>query len=154
MSNTDKNTQRKHYPGDERKLKPGMLVDYFVQQHFAKKRGTHYDFRIGNKETKLFSWASTRHPLKQHENSKIPTARTNLHRHSYGNWEGMIPPGYGHGLVKKDSSGKALITGTSDKTISFSITDGQEPKRYSLIRPGDEYGKNYWMFLRCKNTDS
>lgn len=142
--------KRKEYPGDASKLKPGMLVDYFVQHHLAKRRGPHYDFRIGDKTTNLFSWASTPHPLKQHEGNKIPAARTNLHRHSYGEFEGMIPPGYGHGMVKKDSSGKALITRTTDNTISFSLGEGKYPQRYTLINPGEKYGKGYWMMLRQK----
>lgn len=150
MPDYAKGIKRKDYPGDEKKLKPGMLVDYFVQHHLAKRRGPHYDFRLGNKNTNLFSWASTPHPLKQHEGSRLPIARTNLHRYSYGNWEGMIPPGYGHGLVKQDSKGKALITRTTDKTISFSIGDGKYPQRFTLINPGEKYGKGYWMMLRQK----
>lgn len=148
MADYAKGIKRKEYPGDEKKLKPGMLVDYFVQHHFAKRRGPHFDFRLGDKNTNLFSWATQTHPLKQHEGNRISAARTNLHRHSYGNWEGMIPPGYGHGLVKKDSSGKALITRTTDKTISFSTGDGKYPQRFTLINPGEKYGKGYWMMLR------
>lgn len=148
-----KGIKRKEWPGDEKKLKPGMLVDYFVQHHNAKRRGPHFDFRLGTPETNLFSWASTPHPLKQHEGARIPIARTNLHRFSYGNWEGMIPPGYGHGMVKKDSSGKALITRTTDKTISFSLGEGKYPQRFTLVNPGSKYGKGYWMMLRQKTPE-
>ena len=145
--------KRKDFPEDLSKLKPGMLVDYFVQRHDAKRRGPHFDFRLGDKNTNLFSWASSAHPLKIHEGDKIHMARTNLHRHSYGNFEGMIPPGYGHGMVRKDSSGKALITNTSDKTVSFSLGEGKYPQRYSLVHPGDKYGEKLWMMLRSKGLE-
>ena len=147
------NNPRKEYLGNEKKLRPGMLVDYFVQHHLAKKRGPHYDFRIGTKNTGLFSWAGENHPLKTHEGDKSAITRTNLHSHSYGKWEGMIPPGYGHGEVKLDSSGKALITNVTPKTISFTIPDKDNQQRYTLINPGKGYDKNFWLLLHKKNTD-
>lgn len=149
-----KGIKRKDFPGDESRLRPGMLVDYFIQQHFAKRRGPHYDFRIGDKNTNLFSWATNEHPTKIHEGDRKPAARTNLHQHSYGKWEGMIPKGYGHGLVKSDTIGKALITRNTGKTISFSTANEKYPARYTLVNPGEKYGKGYWMMLRQKMPEA
>lgn len=150
MSDYAKGIKRKDFPGNDAKLKPGMLIDYFIQHHLAKRRGPHYDLRLGTKNTNLFSWATQNHPLKQHEGNRIPAARTNLHRYSYGTFEGHIPPGYGHGDVKLDSKGKAVVTRRTDNTISFSIEDGKYPQRFTLINPGQEYGKNYWILLKQK----
>lgn len=149
-----KGIKRKDFPGDDSKLKPGMLVDYFIQHHNAKRRGPHYDFRIGDKNTNLFSWATETHPTKVHEGDRKAAARTNLHQHSYGKFEGTIPPGYGHGTVTSDTIGKALITRNTGKTISFSTADGKYPARYTLVNPGAKYGKNFWMFLRQKTPDA
>lgn len=128
------------YPGDVSKLKPGMLVDYFVQRHNAKRRGLHYDLRLGTEKTNLFSWATNVHPLKMHETDKIHAARTNVHPHAYGSFEGMIPKGYGHGEVQLDSQGKAQITNVTDKTISFAIKDKNNNQRYVLINPNKKDG--------------
>lgn len=145
--------QRKNFPGNHKVLTPGTLVEYFIQQHNAKRRGPHYDFRLGTKDTGLLSWATQNHPLKVHEGDRQSAARTNVHRYSYGKWEGHIPPGYGHGDVKLDSHGKALITRTTDNTVSFSIGDGKYPKRFTLVNPGEKYGKGFWILLRQKLKD-
>ncbi len=144
-----KGIPRKKYPGDISKLRAGMLVDYFVQQHNAVRRKLHYDLRLGDKNTNLFSWAARRPPLSLHEGEKIPVAQTNLHRHSYGSWSGTIPKGsYGAGPVKLMDQGKALITRTTPQTVSFSIADKKHPERYTLVNPGPKYGDNYWMLLK------
>ncbi len=144
----------KHFPGNHQKLKPGMLVDYFIQQHDAKRRGPHYDFRIGSKKTGLFSWATQKHPFHLHEGDRQGAARTNVHAHSYGKWEGHIPKGYGHGDVKLDSHGKAKITRTAHNLLSFSVLDKDNPQRFTLIMPGAKHGDNFWLLLKRKAEEA
>lgn len=141
---------RKDYPGDDSKIKPKQLLDYIIQSHNARRRGHHYDFRIGNKPMGMYSWATNRAPNSLHEGEKIPAARTNLHTHRYNDFEGEIPAGYGAGTVKKHDKGKALITNKTDKSISFSTAHKKHPERYALVHPGDQYGEKYWQMIRSK----
>lgn len=141
---------RKDFPGDESKIKPKQLLDYVIQQHDAKRRGLHYDYRIGNKPMGMFSWAVNRDPKSLHEGEKLPAARTNLHTHKYNKFQGTIPKGYGAGEVRTHDMGKALITNKTDKTISFSTAHKKHPERYTLLNPGPQYGEKYWELLKQK----
>jgi len=141
---------RQDYPGDDSKIKAKQLLDYVIQQHAAKRRGLHYDFRLGNKSMGMFSWATNRDPKSLHEGEKIPAARTNLHTHKYNEFEGTIPKGYGAGEVRKHDQGKALVTNRTDKTISFSTAHKKHPERFTLLHPGEQYGKKYWELIKSK----
>lgn len=118
--------------GDLSKLQPGQVLDLILQQHNAKRRGLHYDLRLGNKELGMYSWALNDPPETKDKQHAI---HTHLHDHSYNQFEGEIPKGYGAGTVSKYIEGKALITNKTDKSISFSRADKKYPERYSLINP-------------------
>lgn len=142
--------KRKEYIGNDQKIQTGQLLDYIVQHHAAHRRGAHKDLRIGNKNMGLFSWALNQ-PVSKVEGVAQTAARTNLHTHEYGQFEGEIPrPNYGAGYVTKEDEGKVLITNRTPNTISFSRADKKHPERYTLIKPGDKYGKNYWLLYRKK----
>lgn len=144
---------RQEYLGDLSKLKERQLLDYVIQQHFAKRRGFHRDFRLGDKSKGMYSWAMNQ-DLPQQEGDKHWVARTNLHTHKYKDFEGTIPKGsYGAGEVRKQEEGKALVTHTTPDTISFSTADKKHPSRYSLVHPGDKYGKNQWLMMKQKTPD-
>jgi hypothetical protein len=145
---------RKDYFGDIRKVKAKQLLDYIVQSHNARKRGHHYDFRVGNRPMGMYSWAGQRALTDLHEGEKVPLARTNLHTHRYNDFEGEIPSGYGAGTVKKHDKGRALITNVTDKSISFSTAHKKHPERYSLVHPGDEYGEKFWIGSKQKHPEN
>jgi hypothetical protein len=141
----------KHIYGDVKKLKPGQLYDYVIQQHDAKKRGTHYDLRIGNKDLGMFSWAL---PALPHEDSRrIWAPQTELHSHDYNTFEGEIPSGYGAGKVQKLQSGEVLVTDKNDDKISFSIADKKHPKRYTLLNPGGLGHGKVWMVIKDREPE-
>lgn len=139
--------------GDIQKLKPGQLLDYVVQKHDAKVRGTHYDFRLGDKEKGMFSWAMPSGlPVK--EKDKFFAARTHLHDHAYNTFEGTIPSGYGAGTVTTHESGTALVTHKDDNILSFSVADKKHPRRFTLVNPGGLGHGKVWMVIRSSTPDS
>lgn len=143
---------RKDYLGNIEKIQKGQVLDYLVQMHDAKRRGLHYDLRIGNKSMGMFSWALPSPPPAL-EGDRTSAARTNLHSHDYNTFEGTIPSGYGAGSVKKYDDGKVLITRTTPNTISFTIA-GKHPERYTLVYPGPQYGEKVWHLVKQKTPES
>jgi ATP-dependent DNA ligase len=142
--------KRNQYFGNIQKLKPGQLLDYVIQRHDATRRGTHRDFRIGNKHMGMYSWALNTAGLPQ-EGERVNAIRTNLHTHAYKDWEGVIPAGkYGAGRVAKQEEGKVLITNTSPKHFSFSIADRKHPERYSMVNP---YEGRAWLLSKSKTPE-
>lgn len=138
--------------GDLNLLKPGDILDYVLQRHLAQKAGPHIDVRFGSPKTNLFSWA-TRKPLPE-EGKSIGLYRQPLHEYSYKDFEGMIPPGYGHGPVWKLREGKLLITLKDPKgNIHFTIADRQIPERYLLVAP-KERGPRRNLLVRAKLPSS
>ena len=125
---------RKVY-GNHLDLKKGDIVDYVAQQHLADRAGEHIDFRIGNKDLGLFSWA-VRNGMPE---EGVPTmgVRQPLHTHEYKDFQGTIESGYGKGLVKKLESGKMLVTDIADNKILLSKADKQQPERLNLIHTGE-----------------
>ena len=125
---------RKVY-GNHLDLKKGDLIDYVEQEHLADKAGKHTDFRIGNKELGLYSWA-VRNGMP---GEGVPTmgVRQPLHAHEYKDFQGNIESGYGKGAVKKLSSGKMLVTDITDNKILLTKADKQQGERLNLIHTGE-----------------
>lgn len=127
-----------YYPAREtdplKAFRPGQLVDYVLHEHFARRAGHHYDFRFGTPSKGLFSWA-TRKEIPTDTKTIRSLFPTPVHRYEYGSFEGVIPEGYGAGLVKIADKGKFLISRITDKSIYLTRADTPRPERYVLIRP-------------------
>ena len=131
----------KDITGDHTELTAGQLFDYVLQKHTTLRSGgkTHYDFRIGNKNLGMHSWAIP-HGLPTVPHDPRRAIRTSKHRHSYNEFEGNIPfPAYGAGNVKKEESGQVLITHVDPKKILFTKADKQQPERFNLIDTGKDW---------------
>lgn len=131
--------------GDEDKLSVGELYDFVRQTHDAHRAGTHTDYRIGNPDIGLLSWAS-RKPMSEVEaGNKIELHRQPLHTYDYKNFEGDITEGYGAGTVKKEFDEPILITHKRPGVVSFSTT-GKYPQRFNIIKTPD----NKYIFQKGK----
>jgi hypothetical protein len=134
--------------GDLGRLQAGQLLDWVVQHHLARRAGPHYDVRFGTPETGLYSWAARKglpEPGQRHLAVQQP-----VHRHSYRNFEGSIPPGYGWGEVRKHDEGQVLVTRTGPGEVHFTTAHGRYPERYLLKQVE---GKN-WLLINTTKTEA
>lgn len=137
--------------GDLSKLQVGKLYDYVQQLHDAHIAKRHTDLRFGSPETGLYSWAVRKglpEPGKKHLAIQQP-----IHSHSYKDFEGVIPSGYGAGKVTKKDSGEVLITDVNDKSISFTTAHGRYPKRFMLLKPKTNEDKK-WLLMNTTPTET
>ena len=116
---------------------------YFcVQKHLASH--LHYDLRLEH-DGVLLSWAVPRGPSLQPADKRM-AVRTEDHPYEYGSFEGVIPEGYGAGIVmlwdhgawrpEVDDVGAALEKGD----LKFSL-DGYKLKgSWALVRTRDRAG--------------
>ena len=109
--------------GDISQLKEGDLLDLIVQEHRARRAGTHFDVRLGDPDRELFSWA-TRKGLPDVPGRAHQLFRQPLHTYGYKDFEGEIPEGYGAGTVKKVLEQKVLTTRSDEGGISFTGPKG------------------------------
>lgn len=123
------------------KFTHGELVDYTVQQHEAKRAGTHRDVRIGTKRSGLLSWATRKLPPGHGE--KIAIHQQPTHRHVYLGWEGKIPSGYGAGTVRTEDLGKALVTKSTPDELHATLADRKGSHRLAFIKTGKG-----WLLLK------
>jgi hypothetical protein len=135
--------------GDLKKLKPGQVVDFIVQQHDAERAGKHHDVRFGNKDLGLFSWATKKELPKPGET--IALFQQPVHRYAYREFEGKIPSGYGKGSVKLKDEGRILITKVSPRAVGFTRVDKKSLQRFLLVRPSPE---KPWLLKNTTSTES
>ena len=130
--------------GDLRKLTTTKdRVTYALQKHYSKRQNkTHYDLRLGTPSLGLYSWAIPKAKLPE-EDEKLLAIRTPIHRHSYKNFKGVIPTGYGAGKVEVADSGFADIHKATPKNVRYSI-QGQPGTSYQLIKTKNKT----WLFFK------
>ena len=130
-------------------LAPGQFADWVVQQHAARRAGTHHDVRFGTPETGLYSWAVRKGlppPGKKHLAVQQP-----VHAHGYKEFEGEIPSGYGAGKVKKTHEGRILITKIDQNAVHFTTAQSRYPERFTLIKPK---AGNRWLLINTTPTEA
>ena len=149
--------------GDEKKPKARArkrAAPYFcVQKHLASH--LHYDLRLEH-EGVLLSWAVPKGPSLDPAHKRM-AVRTEDHPIAYGDFEGVIPQGYGAGIVmlwdhgiwtpEVDDIGRALDKGD----LKFSL-DGYKLKgSWVLVRtrdrestPSKQHGRN-WLLIKHRD---
>ncbi len=148
--------------GDEtkaRKTRKGKPLYFCVQKHLASH--LHYDFRLEH-DGVLLSWAVPKGPSLDPKVKRF-AAQVEDHPIEYGSFEGVIPEGYGAGIVMLWDSGTwspespdvdaALAKGE----LKFS-TDGYKLKGSWVLvrtrgydRSGEKSSKPSWLLIKHKD---
>ena len=127
--------------GDERPAKKTSKLFFCVQKHLASH--LHYDFRLEWNGV-LLSWAVPKGPSLNPADKRL-AMQTEDHPYDYGTFEGVIPEGYGAGIVmlwdqgtwtpESDDVDAALRKGD----LKFTL-DGYKLKgSWVLVRTGGRY---------------
>jgi len=138
--------------------KPGKGLFFCVQKHLASH--LHYDFRLEH-DGVLLSWAVPKGPSLDPKTKRL-AMHVEDHPIEYGTFEGVIPSGYGAGIVmlwdqgtwkpEQDDVAAALKKGD----LKFTL-DGYKLKgSWVLVRTGGRYGSRggdarSWLLIKHRD---
>lgn len=129
--------------GDPAELSPGTIVPWVVQEHDALRSGKHRDIRLG--KGKMMSWATRKQLPRPGE--KVTVFQQPLHEESYKNFQGVIPLGYGAGIVRRSDLGEAVILEATPEKIKFAVGHKKKPQEFTLVRLSKGDGKKPAWFM-------
>ncbi len=139
-----------------KKAKPGTGLFFCVQKHLASH--LHYDFRLEYKGV-LLSWAVPKGPSLD---PKIKRLAMHVEDHpvEYGTFEGVIPEGYGAGIVmlwdqgtwqpQADDVDAALKKGD----LKFTLDGFKLKGSWVLVRTGGRWGGSSgrsWLLIKHRD---
>src|SRR5687767_11663085 len=153
--------------GEEKSTAAGTKKDlYFcVQKHLASH--LHYDFRLEHAGV-LLSWAVPKGPSLNPKDKRL-AMRTEDHPFDYGDFEGVIPEGYGAGIVMlwdkgtwKPAPGFEDVDKALDKgELKFTLEGVKLKGGWVIVRTGggrwgkpslDENGKSRsWLLIKHRD---
>lgn len=121
-------------------VKSPTVWEFGIHEHLAKKRGPHFDLRLGDPDTGYaHSWAL---PTKWPKSGEMVWAiRQPTHTLKYMDFKGNIPSGYGAGDVNLKDRTKTEITLSKPDYISFNVYRSIGPEEYSLKHIGGKVWK-------------
>jgi len=143
-----------------RSAQPAAGLFFCVQKHLASH--LHYDFRLEHNGV-LLSWAVPKGPSLDPKTKRL-AMHVEDHPFEYGTFEGVIPEGYGAGIVmlwdqgtwtpESDDVDAALKKGD----LKFTL-DGYKLKgSWVLVRTGGRFGSSYggdgarsWLLIKHKD---
>lgn len=145
--------------GDERPKKPSNKLFFCVQKHLASH--LHYDFRIEWNGV-LLSWAVPKGPSLNPADKRL-AMQTEDHPYDYGTFEGVIPEGYGAGIVmlwdrgtwtpETDDVDAALRKGD----LKFTLDGFKLKGSWVLVRTGGRYAarggppERSWLLIKHRD---
>lgn len=138
------------YFGDLEQFGVNELIDMVVQRHKAQRAGEHFDYRIGTPKTGLLSW-SMKPPRMPGPGEKRFVRQQPVHAHQYGKFQGTLGRGYGKGEVRREQSGKVLVTKASPTKIEFTVATTGVPERFVLMKP-EKWGPREWLLINTTPT--
>src|SRR3954469_16151879 len=135
---------------------PGKGLFFCVQKHLASH--LHYDFRLEYKGV-LLSWAVPKGPSLDPKTKRL-AMHVEDHPIEYGTFEGVIPEGYGAGIVmlwdqgtwtpQVDDVDAALKKGD----LKFTLDGFKLKGSWVLVRTGGRYpggGDRSWLLIKHKD---
>jgi bifunctional non-homologous end joining protein LigD len=147
-------------PEPEAKVAPATDERFFcVQKHLASH--LHYDFRLEHNGV-LLSWAVPKGPALDTKTKRL-AMKVEDHPVAYGDFEGVIPEGYGAGIVmlwdrgtwtpQVDDVDAALKKGD----LKFTLNGYKLKGSWVLVRTGGRYagarggGDRSWLLIKHKD---
>src|SRR5687768_6505595 len=140
-----RNFQKSPEPtGDEKPKKPKSKqkeLFFCVQKHLASH--LHYDFRLEHNGV-LLSWAVPKGPSLNPADKRL-AMRVEDHPFDYGDFEGVIPEGYGAGIVVLWDKGEwrpengDVETALEKGELKFSLEGAKLKGSWVLVRTGGKY---------------
>ena len=154
---TGDETKATKAPAAKGKTKPSGRF-FCVQKHLASH--LHYDFRLEN-DGVLLSWAVPKGPSLNPKDKRL-AMKVEDHPFDYGEFEGVIPEGYGAGIVVlwdrgtwlpepgSEDVGKALAKGE----LKFRLEGVKLKGSWVLVRTGGYGGGGGRSWLLIKHRDN
>ncbi len=153
----------------EKKTKPSVTAKktsrlrFCVQKHLASH--LHYDFRLEHRGVML-SWAVPKGPSLNPADKRL-AMRVEDHPFEYRTFEGVIPEGYGAGVVMlwdegtwkpENGTTEAEIDAALEKgDFKFTLTGTKLKGSWVLVRtrgrpgPGDKSGDRSWLLIKHRD---
>lgn len=124
-------------------VKP-VVWQFGVHDHEAKKRGRHFDLRLGDPETgHAHSWAMP--PKMPKPGESVTVIQQPTHTVRYMDFKGEIPEGYGAGKVSLHARDKAEVFESSKEHVKFGVYSSSGPQEFTLKRLGGRIWKLFNM---------
>ena len=141
-------------PTGEEKPPPERARELFfcVQKHWASH--LHYDFRLEHKGV-LLSWAVPKGPSLKPSDKRL-AMRVEDHPFDYGEFEGVIPEGYGAGIVMLwDRGSWSPESGSIDEALSkgelkFKLNGVKLKGSWVLVRTGGAISRT-WLLIKHRD---
>src|SRR6476469_1715477 len=140
-----------------REAKAGRGLFFCVQKHLASH--LHYDFRIEHKGV-LLSWAVPKGPSLDPKTKRL-AMHVEDHPFEYGTFEGVIPEGYGAGIVMLWDQGtwtpesEDIDAALKKGDLKFTL-DGYKLKgSWVLVRTGGRWGgggDRSWLLIKHRDN--
>jgi bifunctional non-homologous end joining protein LigD len=131
--------------GKAKPKKKAKALMFCVQKHLASH--LHYDFRLEHNGT-LLSWAVPKGPSLNPKDKRL-AMRVEDHPIDYGDFEGVIPEGYGAGIVvlwdegtwEPDEEFEDIDAALKDGELKFRLKGVKLKGSWVLVRTGGRYGR-------------
>lgn len=151
----------KSTPEPEGKIKKNSpSLSFVIQRHKASR--LHYDFRL-EMDGVLKSWAVPKGPSMNPKDKRL-AMMVEDHPYSYKDFKGIIPSGYGAGIVEIWDSGKYTDLENSDKktaeknlkaglkagSLKFSLHGKKLKGEFALVKLKGK-DENAWLLIKHKD---
>jgi bifunctional non-homologous end joining protein LigD len=145
-------------PPEVKKKKPGGELFFCVQKHLASH--LHYDFRLEWNGV-LLSWAVPKGPSIDTRDKRL-AMQTEDHPYDYGMFEGVIPEGYGAGIVMLWDHGtwepesEDVDAALKKGDLKFRLNGFKLKGSWVLVKtrgygPASSSGKPSWLLIKHKD---
>jgi bifunctional non-homologous end joining protein LigD len=135
------------------KKKSTKKLSFCVQKHLAT--ALHYDFRLEH-EGVLLSWAVPKGPSLNPADKRM-AMRTEDHPLAYGNFEGVIPSGYGAGIVVLWDQGtwepevENISAAVAKGDLKFRLHGKKLQGSFVLVRIRRPETREVWLLIKHRD---